>query len=77
MSIVETGLYELVARILTAVSFIAIGGAVAVVFFFVYAQFILGSKRIQHKLESLDAQLKRTNELLDEISRKLTRRDEK
>jgi ATP/ADP translocase len=68
---VDTGLYELVGRILTAVTFIAVGGALAVVFFFVFAQVILGSKRIQHKLESLDSQIKRTNELLEQISRKL------
>lgn|GEM_PF-1931358 len=68
---VDAGLYELVARILTVVTFIAVGGGLAIVFFFVFAQVILGGKRIQHKLESLDLQMKRTNELLEQISRKL------
>jgi hypothetical protein len=67
----ENGIQDVVEQILTVVTFIAMGGAVAITFFFIYAQFILGSKRVQHKLESLDGQLKRTNELLDEISRRL------
>lgn len=67
----ENNIVETVEKILTAVSFIAIGGAVAIIFFFMYAQVILGSKRIQHKLESVDGQLKRTNELLEEISKRL------
>jgi hypothetical protein len=67
----ENNIINTVENISTAVTFIAIGGAVAVTFFFIYAQFILGSKRVQHKLESLDGQLKRTNELLEGISRQL------
>lgn len=67
----DTGILELVERIFTAVSFIAVGGAIAVVFFFVFAPSILGLKRVQHKLESLDTQLKRANELLEEMSRRL------
>jgi hypothetical protein len=75
----DVGMQDLVARIFTAVSFIAVGGAVAIVFFFMFAQSILGSKRVQHKLESLDAQLKRTNDLLEEMVRQARtpdRRDE-
>jgi hypothetical protein len=67
----ENGIQDVTEKILTVVTFIAMGGAVAIVFFFMYAQFILGSKRVQHKLESLDAQVKRTNELLEEIARRL------
>jgi hypothetical protein len=73
----ENGIQDVVEKILTVVTFIATGGAVTIAFFFIYAQFILGSKRVQHKLESLDGQLKRTNELLEEISRRLDSADKK
>jgi hypothetical protein len=65
----ETGMYELVSKIFTAVTFIAIGGSLAIVFFFMYAQVILGSKHLQHKLDSIESQLKRANELLERIAR--------
>jgi hypothetical protein len=67
----ENGIITTVENISTAVTFIAIGGAIAITFFFIYAQFILGSKRLQHKLERVDGQLKRTNEPLEGISRQL------
>jgi hypothetical protein len=67
----ENGLNDLVAKIFTAVTFIAVGGGISIVFFFVFAQVIFGSKFIHRKLDSLDAQLKRTNELLEQISRRL------
>ena len=35
---VDPGLYELVEKILWAVSFITIGGTLAVMFFFIFAQ---------------------------------------
>jgi len=46
----DAGLLELVEKILWAVSFIAIGGVVALMFFLVFAQSILGSKTIHSHL---------------------------
>lgn len=49
----EAGMYQVVEKILFGVSFIAIGGAVALMFFFIFAPSILGSKTIHKQLEKL------------------------
>jgi hypothetical protein len=49
----DVGMYELVEKILYGVSFIAIGGTVALIFFFVFAPNIIGSRTIHKQLESL------------------------
>jgi hypothetical protein len=67
----DTGLYELVNKILYAVSFIAIGGTLALIFFFVFAPSILGSRTLHKQIENLQQQLERLNEQFKEIASRL------
>jgi hypothetical protein len=67
----DAGLLELVEKILWAVSFIAIGGAVALMFFLVFAQSILGSKTIHSQIEALLRQNKEICEQLKQIAKYL------
>ncbi len=73
----DAGLLELVEKILWAVSFIAIGGVVALMFFLVFAQSILGSKTIHSQLEALLQQNREICEQLKQIARHLEREKEK
>jgi len=68
---VDAGLYELVEKILWAVGFIAVGGVLALMFFLVFAQSILGSKTIHSQLEALLQQSRQINERLKQIARHL------
>jgi hypothetical protein len=63
----ETGMYGLVEKILVGVSFIAVGGAIALAFFAVFAQSIFGSKTIHVQLDRLLQQIEQTNEQLRQI----------
>ena len=67
----DAGMYELVEKILYGVSFIAIGGAAALMFFFIFAPSILGSKTIHKQLEQLRRQTEQMNEQLKQIARHL------
>jgi hypothetical protein len=69
----DAGLLELVEKILWAVSFIAIGGAVALMFFLVFAQSILGSKTIHSQFEALLRQNREICEQLKQIAQHLER----
>jgi hypothetical protein len=69
----DASLLEFVEKILWAVSFIAIGGAVAVMFFLVFAQSILGSKTIHSQLEALLQQNREICEQLKQIAPHLER----
>ncbi len=61
-------MYELVQKILYAVSFIAIGGTLVIVFFFVFAPSILGLRTIHKQLENLRRQTEQMNEQLRKIA---------
>lgn len=61
-------MYELVEKILQAVSFIAIGGAAALMFFVVFAQSIVGSKKTQIQLERIIRQIEQMNRLLSKLA---------
>ena len=67
----DAGIYELVEKILWAVSFVAIGGALAVMFFLVFAQSILGLRTIHSQLEKLLHQAERMAEQLRKIAEHL------
>jgi len=67
----EADMYELVHNILYGVSFIAIGGTLALIFFFVFAPSILGSRTLHKQLEKLQQQLEQTNEQLRRIASRL------
>ncbi len=71
------GLHELVEKILWAVSFIAIGGTLALMFFLVFAQSILGSKTIHSQLEALLRQNREICEQLKQIAQHLEKEKEK
>jgi len=64
----EVGMYELVEKIWRGVSFIAFGGVMAIIFFFVFAPSILGSKTIHKQLDKLSKQIDKMNEQLKQIS---------
>ncbi len=74
---VDPGLYELVEKILWAVSFIAIGGTLAVMFFFVFAQSIFGSKSIHSQLDILLRQNRQICEQLKQIAKSLEKEEKK
>ena len=61
-------MFELVETILYAVGFIAVGGMLAIIFFFIFAPSILGSKTIHKQLEKLDEQFEKINEQLGKIA---------
>ncbi len=67
----ERGMFELVETILYAVSFIAIGGMLAIIFFFIFAPSILGSRTIHKQLEKLNGQFEKINEQLGKIADRL------
>lgn len=64
----EVGMYELVEKIWNGVSFIAIGGVMAIIFFFIFAPSILGSKTINKQLDKLGKQIEEMNEQMRQIS---------
>ncbi len=74
---VDPGLYELVEKILWAVSFITIGGTLAVMFFLVFAQSIFGSKSIHSQLEVLLRQNRQICEQLKQIAQSLEKEEKK
>lgn len=67
----DTDMYDLVERIMWGVSFIAIGGAIALIFFLLFAQSILGSKTIHEQLEKLLRQGEQISQQLKQIAQHL------
>ena len=67
----DAGMLELVERIFWMVSFIAIGGMLALMFLFIFAQSIFGSKTIHTQLEKLLRQSERISEHLEQIAQHL------
>ena len=74
---VDPGLYELVEKILWAVSFITIGGTMAIMFFLIFAQSIFGSKTIHSQLEILLRQNRQICEHLKQIAQYLEKEEKK
>ena len=72
----DVSLHELVLKILWGVGFIAVGGAVALMFFLIFAQSILGSKTIHAQLKMLQQQTREMNEHLRRIIRLLEEKKE-
>jgi hypothetical protein len=75
--VAESGedMYEIVEKILFGVGFIAIGGAVALMFFFMFAPSILGSKVIHKQLDKLQREAEQMNEQLKRIAGHLENED--
>lgn len=61
-------MYELVRRILWAVGFMAVGGTLALMFLFVFAQSIFGLKTIHAQLERLLQETRKISEQLKKMS---------
>jgi len=72
----EPNLYELVQKILWGVSFIAIGGALVVMFFLVFAQSIVGSKTMCAQLDKLLRQNEDISRQLKQITEHLQKEQE-
>ena len=70
-------MYEIVQKILFGVGFIAVAGVVALMFFFVYAPSILGSKTIHKQLEKLQREAEQMNEQLKRIAESLDKEKER
>ena len=64
----DAGMYEIVEKIWYGVSFIAIGGTVAIIFFFIFAPSILGSKTVHKQLENMGKQIEEMKEQLRQIA---------
>ncbi len=72
----DSNLYHNVDMILTTVSFIAVGGALALIFFFVFAPSVLGSRTIQKQLKAIQMQMNEMTTQLKQIAQSL-KEDEK
>ncbi|MFB0524530.1 MAG: hypothetical protein ACETVZ_03255 [Phycisphaerae bacterium] len=69
--VMDTDMYDLVERIMWGVSFIAISGAIALIFFLLFAQSIVGSKTIHEQLEKLLRQGEQISKQLKQIAQHL------
>jgi len=67
----DESMYELIELILRGVTFIAVGGAVALLFFFVSAPHILGVRAVQRQLRELSKQTEELCEQLKQIAEHL------
>ncbi len=63
----EKGMLELIEMILRTTQFIAVGGGLAIVFFFVFAPHITGSKLITKRLEQLEKEMKKLNANIEKL----------
>ena len=63
---------ENIEAILKVVTFIALGGVAAIIFFFIYAQVITGSKTIHKQLERL---IELNEQILEQLKRQNTPKD--
>ena len=72
----NAGMLELVERIFWTVSFIAIGGTLALMFLFIFAQSIFGSKTIHTQLEKLLRQSEQISKQLKKIAQHLEKEKE-
>ncbi len=68
-------MFELVETILYAVSFIAIAGMVAIIFFFIFAPSILGSKTTHQQLDKIAERFEKIEEQLKEIAEHLKKEE--
>ena len=73
----DVGLYELVETILRGVRYIAFGGLAALIFFFIFAPHICGSKMIHKQLDNLHRQTEKLHEELQNIAKHLKDANEK
>jgi len=63
-------MFETVESILRVTTFIAVGGLVAIMFFFVFAQSIMGSKTVHKQLKKLIGQNEQIISMLGRILKK-------
>ncbi|HEX40821.1 MAG TPA: hypothetical protein ENN81_02015 [Phycisphaerales bacterium] len=64
----DTGVLELVQKILWATGFIAVGGTLALVFVLMFAPSLFGAKAIQKQLQAMGEQLEHIERLLEKTT---------
>jgi len=64
----DTGMLELVQKILWATGFIAVGGTLALVFVLMFAPSIFGARAIQKQLQAMGEQLEHIQRLLEKTT---------
>lgn len=72
--VMDEGMYSLVEKIMWGVGFIAIGGALSVIFFLVFAPSVPGSKAIHTQVDKLLRQSEKMNEQLEKIIQQLRKK---
>ena len=68
---------ELIQKILYFVTFIAIGGTFCMLFFFIFAPSILGSRAISKQLVALDKRIEQLDATLNQFARSIERLSDK
>ena len=64
----DEGMLEIVQKILYFVTYIAIGGTFCMLFFFIFAPSILGSRAISKQLVALDERIKQLDATLNQFA---------
>ena len=67
----DDGMLEIVQKILYFVTFIAIGGTLCMLFFFIFAPSILGSRAISKQLVALDERIEQLGANLKQLAQSI------
>lgn len=73
----DEGMLELVQKLLYFVTFIAIGGTFCMLFFFIFAPSILGSRAISKQLVALDERIEQLAATLNQLAQSIEGLSEK
>ncbi len=73
----DEGMLELIQKILYFVTYIAIGGTVCILFFFIFAPSILGSRAISKQLVALDDRIEQLASNLNQLAQSIERLSDK
>jgi hypothetical protein len=67
----DEGMLEIVQKILYFVTYIAIGGTFCMLFFFIFAPSILGSRAISKQLVALDERIEQLGATLNQLAQSI------
>jgi hypothetical protein len=73
----DEGMVEMVQKILYFVTYIAVGGTICMIFFFVFAPSILGSRAISKQLVALDERIDQLASTLNKLAKSIERLSDK
>lgn len=73
----DEGMLEIVQKILYFVTYIAIGGTFCMLFFFIFAPSILGSRAISKQLVALDERIEQLAATLNQLAQSIKGLSEK